>query len=88
LYKEISLENQRICEIQESHYLDVGCMCIGCIKKRKSVLEGVSRGESVERIIHKESKNVVYYERKVIKPSNKPKNILRKALSNSLSGNY
>jgi hypothetical protein len=86
LYKEISSENQRKYDIQKDHYLDVGCMCSGCSKSRMLVLDKVSKGESIEKIIHKESKNVVYYERKMIKTVNKPKNILRKALSNSLSG--
>jgi hypothetical protein len=92
LYNDISLENQKMCEVQCNHYLDVGCMCEGCSKKRLSILEKVTKGEHIEpghKIIHKDNsnKNVIYVERIKIKVENKPKNILRKALINSLSNN-
>jgi len=52
------------------------------------ILGKVSKGEKIDvryKITHKENKNIVCDERKRIKIINKPTNILRKAMSNSLS---
>jgi hypothetical protein len=44
-------------EIQTDHYIDCGCVCVACERKRKIVLEKVKRGENTkERIIHEETK--------------------------------
>ena len=58
LYNKITLENHHISEIQTDHYMDCGCVCVACERKRKLVLEKVKRGEkSKERIIHEETKS-------------------------------
>jgi len=38
LYMELSLENQHIGEIQRNHYMDVGCSCKACSRKREQIL--------------------------------------------------
>jgi hypothetical protein len=57
LYNTITLENHHMSEIQTDHYIDCGCICVACERKRKIVLEKVKRGENTkERIIHEETK--------------------------------
>jgi len=57
LYNKISLENHHMNEIQTDHYMDCGCVCVACERKRKHVLEKAKRGEKVtDRIIHEETK--------------------------------
>lgn len=57
LYNKITLENHHMSEIQTDHYMDCGCICVACERKRKLVLEKVKRGEKIkERIIHEETK--------------------------------
>jgi hypothetical protein len=57
LYNTITLENHHMSEIQTDHYIDCGCVCVACERKRKIVLEKVKRGENTkERIIHEETK--------------------------------
>lgn len=57
LYNKITLENHHMSEIQTDHYMDCGCICVACDRKRRIVLEKVKRGEQTkERIIHEETK--------------------------------
>ena len=57
LYNKITLENHHMSEIQTDHYMDCGCVCVACEKKRKIILEKVKRCENTkERIIHEETK--------------------------------
>jgi hypothetical protein len=57
LYNKITLENHHMSEIQTDHYMDCGCVCVACERKRRIILEKVKRGESTkERIIHEETK--------------------------------
>ena len=57
LYNKISLENHHMSEIQTDHYMDCGCVCVACERKRRIVLEKIKRGEKTkERIIHEETK--------------------------------
>jgi len=57
LYNTITLDNHHMSEIQTDHYIDCGCVCVACERKRKIVLEKVKRGENTkERIIHEETK--------------------------------
>jgi len=57
LYNKITLENHHMSEIQTNHYMDCGCICLACQRKRKNVLEKAKRGEKViDRIIHEETK--------------------------------
>ncbi len=64
LYNKITLENHHMSEIQTDHYMDCGCVCVACERKRKLVLEKVKRGEkSKERIIHEETKSEYIFEK-------------------------
>jgi len=56
LYNELSLSNQHICEIQRSHYIDEGCSCAGCTRKRQIILYKLRKGENIaETIYHKQA---------------------------------
>jgi hypothetical protein len=64
LYNKITLENHHMSEIQTDHYMDCGCICVACERKRKIVLEKVKRCEKTrERIIHEETKSEYIIER-------------------------
>jgi hypothetical protein len=81
LYNTITLENHHMSEIQTDHYIDCGCICVACERKRKIVLEKVKRGENTkERIIHEETKQQ-YITEKVNTIKNKI-NMLSKAKHN------
>jgi hypothetical protein len=57
LYNKITLENHHMSEIQRDHYMDCGCICVACERKRRTILEKIKRGENTkERIIHEETK--------------------------------
>jgi hypothetical protein len=86
LYNKITLENHHMSEIQIDHYMDCGCVCIACERKRKIVLEKVKRGEKIkERIIHEETKSEYIIDRvNTIKNKVMNKiNMLNKAQQNS-----
>lgn len=53
-YSDIALDNQYINEIQLDHYIDLGCLCMACCRKRGLLLVKVRRGENVsaDRIEH------------------------------------
>jgi hypothetical protein len=56
-YQRISKENKHKSEIQSEHYLDSGCMCSTCNKKRYLLLKRVKSNEKEKvnvRIIHDE----------------------------------
>jgi len=81
LYTEITSSNQHIGEIQRSHYIDDGCSCIGCNRKRRIVLYKLSNGENdVEAIDHnqanKEYKRIIYQ---------KKMNVLKKIVSENIN---
>lgn len=58
MYTIISIDNQYLNVVQQDHYLDLGCLCLCCCKKRKNILMRLSRGEKVEdRIVHEVEKN-------------------------------
>ena len=57
-YMKIALENQYYDVIQLNHYIDNGCFCKCCIKKRKDIYFKALNGTySNEKIIHEESVN-------------------------------
>ncbi len=57
LYNEVSVENQYLNETHAEHYIDMGCICIACCKKRRKVVEKIKKGEKMEgKIIHEEAK--------------------------------
>jgi hypothetical protein len=45
LYQRISLENQRFFRIDTNHYLDFGCICCDCTKKRTFLKAQVKSGK-------------------------------------------
>lgn len=58
LYNTIALENHHMSEVQINHYMDCGCVCVACERKRRILLEKIKRGENTkERIIHEETKS-------------------------------
>lgn len=86
LYNKITLENHHMSEIQIDHYMDCGCVCVACERKRKIVLEKVKRGEQIkQRIIHEETKSEYITERvNTIKNKVMNKiNMLKKAQQNN-----
>jgi hypothetical protein len=60
LYNKITLENQHIGEVQRNHYIDVGCSCVGCTRKRRVMVYKLSIGESVEETIDHNKANGEY----------------------------
>jgi len=55
LYLKITVENATKSLIQKNHYIDVGCSCAMCSKKRQCLFEKAKRGEKVvEKIQHNE----------------------------------
>ena len=55
---KISLENQYYDMIQLNHYIDNGCFCKCCIKKRRDIYFKALNGTYAnEKIIHEESVN-------------------------------
>jgi len=55
LYMDISVENNSIHLIQFNHYIDLGCLCKVCVKKRKELVLKVKRGEKInEKMEHGE----------------------------------
>jgi hypothetical protein len=58
LYNELSLENQHIGEVQRTHYIDTGCTCVGCKRKRQIMLYKIGKGETIEEVIdHNQANN-------------------------------
>ena len=69
-YLKISKQNRNEYNIILNHYIDIGCRCKVCDKKRKEILERVKRGEIVnEKINHHELviKNVENIKRNIEK---------------------
>ena len=51
LYNEISVENKHINDIQRNHYIDSGCVCMGCSAKRQSIIATISNTKSTHNPI-------------------------------------
>jgi hypothetical protein len=52
-YTQLCLENQYINDIQLNHYIDNGCVCKHCTKKRRDIFFKAKNGEKIfEKIIH------------------------------------
>lgn len=60
MYNELSLENQHIGEIQRTHYIDTGCTCTGCKRKRQILLYKISKGETLDEMIDHNQANDEY----------------------------
>lgn len=87
-YNKMSMDNQHMNEIQDQHYIDCGCTCIACERKRKILLEKAKRGEKInDKIIHGKSKTEYLMEKiknntfsnsfSILKKSNKPRKIIK-----------
>lgn len=82
-YNKISMDNHHMNEIQDQHYIDCGCTCIACNRKRNILLEKAKRGEKInDKIIHGKSKTEYLMEKiknntfTILKKSNKPRKII------------
>jgi hypothetical protein len=54
-YLKLTKQNRNVFNIMLNHYIDIGCRCKVCDRKRKELLERVKRGEIVnEKINHVE----------------------------------
>jgi hypothetical protein len=74
-YINLCLENQYINDIQQNHYIDNGCYCNSCNKKRYEYFMRVKKGETIsEKIIHTDVVNNVI-EKRVQKIQTLAKNI-------------
>lgn len=63
-YINLCLENQYINDIQVEHYIDNGCSCVLCSKKRKELFLKARSGEKIdEKIVHKDIVNEVKLEK-------------------------
>ena len=79
-YLNLCLENQYINDVQIDHYIDNGCFCEYCSKKRKEIFFAAKAGEKIfNKIIHNEVVNEVKIEK--IKEKIKEK-INKKQISN------
>ena len=80
-YVNLYLENQYLNDIQVEHYIDNGCLCSACSKKRIEIFNRAKNGEIYfNRIIHLEAvKEYVSNKTKIIMNHfNKKKNIKNK----------
>jgi len=68
-YIQLCLENQYINDIDYNHYIDNGCFCNLCTKKRKQIYLNAKNGEKItDKIIHEnEISSIKYF--KYIKPN-------------------
>jgi hypothetical protein len=81
-YNKISMDNHHMNEIQDQHYIDCGCSCIACDRKRNILLEKAKRGEKInDKIIHGKSKTEYLIEK--IK-----KNTFTKTISNTFGNSF
>jgi len=82
-YMKICNENKFYNDFQSDHYIDMGCVCIACSKKRREIFNRVKQGHEIkEKIVHDElvldlKKNVLNSISNKIKDSLKKKNIIR-----------
>jgi TusA-related sulfurtransferase len=65
LYMKISSENKYMNEIQRTHYIDNGCLCMACNTKRSNIIEKVEKGENVEVYIDHENSKREYIEKRI-----------------------
>jgi len=79
-YMNLCLENQYINDLQIDHYIDNGCFCNLCKKKRKEIFFKAKAGEKIfEKIIHNEIVNEVKNE-KIVEINNKLKELINNHL--------
>lgn len=68
IYNNICIENQWIKDVQAEHYLDLGCRCKACTRKRKQIFLNAKSGKMPrEKIIHDEAvKEYTLYKQNII----------------------
>ena len=80
-YMNICFENQFINDVQIDHYIDNGCFCSLCTKKRREIYVKYKEGErKFEKIIHTEVVNELHTE-KINKMNEKIKTMIRNKIS-------
>ena len=58
LYSNLCNENQYINDVDNTHYIDIGCSCIGCSKKRNICITKINNGyNQVDKIDHNKAVN-------------------------------
>ena len=93
LYTELTIDNQYMTEIQREHYIDMGCVCLGCSSKRNKLFHKLKNGGRIDEKINHYDAKVEYIKdnikkvpviiKRYIKQPNKFKS--RTILSNSFS---
>ena len=63
-YHQIARDNTYMSEFQQDHYIDCGCICIACRKKRGLVLSKLMKGEPIHDTIHHREASVQYLQEK------------------------
>ena len=92
-YTELTLDNQYMTEIQREHYIDMGCVCLGCSAKRKKMFIQLKNGGQINEKINHEAAKIEYLKdnikkapiiiRKIGRPPNKFK--AKSILTNTFS---
>jgi hypothetical protein len=83
-YINLCLENQYINDIDIHHYIDNGCFCILCNKKRRDIYFKAKAGEkSFDKIIHSEV--IVEAKNEKIKEINEKINKINKRINNVIN---
>ena len=92
-YTELTLDNQYMTEIQREHYIDMGCVCLGCSAKRKKMFIQLKNGGQINEKINHEAAKIEYLKdnikkapiiiRKIGRPPNKYK--AKSILTNTFS---
>lgn len=80
-YIKLCLENQHINDVQYEHYIDNGCFCPPCTKRRREIYFEAKKGEKrFDKIVHHEQVNEARNE-KISIVTTKIKQILRKSMT-------
>ena len=86
-YVNLNLENQVYCDFQSEHYIDNGCLCKGCLFKRRQIFEKAKKGIIIkEKINHNEIVNdIIDNKKKII--ANKINNTNKNKINGTLITN-
>ena len=92
-YTELTLDNQYMTEIQREHYIDMGCVCLGCSAKRNKMFIQLKNGGQINEKINHTAAKIEYLKdnikkapiviRKIGRPINKFK--AKSILTNTFS---
>ena len=86
-YVNLNLENQVYIDFQSEHYIDNGCLCKGCLFKRRQIFEKAKKGIIIkEKINHNEIVNdIIDNKKKII--ANKINNTNKNKINGTLITN-